>query len=50
MKKKIIIEIIDDSVSLESENLKALTVDDISLCIKVLISLAKMMGVGSEEM
>lgn len=43
--KKIIIEIADDSVAVSSEeDLKELTHDDIAICFKTLIDVAKMLG------
>lgn len=47
--KKIIIEITDESVAVSSENLKELTHADIAVCLKTLISVAKMLGLWDME-
>lgn len=49
MKKEIIIEITDDSVTLDGNNLEALTEKDIIDSIKILVSLAKITGILQKE-
>lgn len=49
MKKEIIIEITDDSVTLDGNNLEALTEKDIIDSIKMLVSLAKITGILQKE-
>lgn len=47
--KKIIIEITDESVAVDSKNLKDLTPADIAICVKALISVARMLGLWARE-
>ena len=47
--KKIIIKITDDSVTLDGENIETLTEKDIVDCVKMLVSLARIMNVSRKK-